>query len=111
MADPIKEGFDFFRSEFLALAFMGSLLAMSFWPLSDRKKAAVKVMAGVVISCFSTPAIIWGVKFAVPDFPTEGLYWVGLACFFWVGFLSSHIARAMAEAVQRLPRTKLPGCE
>lgn len=108
MADPIKESIDFMRAEFLALAFMGSLFALSLWPQSSRNKALVKVFVGVGISCSSTPAIIWVTKVYVPSFPDEGLYWVGCAMFFWIGFLSSQIARSLAEGIKRLPKAKLP---
>jgi len=109
VAEPIKEGLDFIRSEFLALAFMGSLFALSFWPQSTRKKAAFRVIVGAAISCTSTPIAIYALKSYAPTIPDDGLYWAALACFFWAGFLSSHIARAAADAVRRLPRVKFPG--
>lgn len=108
MAEPIKEGIDFIRSEFLAVAFIGSIIALSFWPPSTRTKAVIKVAVAVCISCFTSPAAMYGLYLFYPELPIEASFAIGLLLFFWIALLSSHLVKSSVEVIKRAPKTKLP---
>jgi hypothetical protein len=111
VAEPIKEGIDFIRSEFLAVAFIGSIIALSFWPPSTRTKAAIKVAVAVCISCFTSPAAMYGIYLFYPELPTSASFAIGLALFFWIALLSTHLVKSSVEVLKRAPKTKLPWSE
>lgn len=111
MGEPIKEGIDFLRSEFLAVAFIGSIIALSFWPPSSRTKAAIKVAVAVCISCFTSPAVMYGIYLFYPALPVEASFAMGIALFFWVALLSSQLVRSSVEVLKRAPKIKLPGSD
>lgn len=111
MGEPIKEGIDFIRSEFLAVAFIGSIIALSFWPPSTRTKAVIKVAVAVCISCFTSPAVIYGIYLFYPALPIEASFAIGLALFFWIALLSTHLVRTSVEVLKRAPKAKLPWSE
>lgn len=111
MGEPIKEGIDFVRSEFLAVAFMGSIIALTFWPPSSRTKAAIKVIVAVCISCFTSPAMMYAIYYFYPAMPIQASFAIGLALFFWVALLSSQLVRSSVEVLKRAPKIKLPGSD
>lgn len=111
MGEPIKEGIDFLRSEFLAVAFVGSIIALSFWPPSSRTKAVIKVVVAVCISCFTSPAVMYGIYLFYPELPVEASFAMGLALFFWIALLSSQLVMSSVEVLKRAPKIKLPGSD
>jgi multisubunit Na+/H+ antiporter MnhE subunit len=111
VGEPIKESIDFIRSEFLAAAFVGSIIMLSFWPPSTRTKAVIKVIAAVCISCCTSPAVMYGIYFFYPALPIEANFSIGLALFFWIALLSSHLVKSSVEVLKRAPKAKLPWSE
>ena len=111
MGEPIKESIDFIRSEFLAAAFIGSIIALSFWPPSSRTKAIIKVVVAVCISCCTSPAVMYGLYLYFPDLPIGSNLAIGLALFFWIALLSTHLVKSSVEILKRAPRAKLPWSE
>lgn len=111
MGEPIKEGIDFIRSEFLAVAFAGSIIALSFWPPSNRTKAIIKIATAVCISCCTSPAVMYGIYLFYPALPIEASFAIGLALFFWIALLSSHVVKSSVEVLDRAPKAKLPWSE
>lgn len=111
MGEPIKEGIDFIRSEFLAVAFIGSIIALSFWPPSTRTKAVIKVVAAVCISCFTSPAAMYAMYLFWPALPVEASFAIGLLLFFWIALLSSQLVKSSVEVLKRAPKAKLPWSE
>ena len=111
MGEPIKEGIDFIRSEFLAVAFIGSIIALSFWPPSNRTKAIIKVVVAVCISCFTSPAAMYGIYLFYPALPVEASFAIGLLLFFWIALLSTHLVKSSVEVLKRAPKVKLPWSE
>lgn len=111
MGEPIKESIDFIRSEFLAVAFVGSIIALSFWPPSSRTKAVIKVAVAVCISCCTSPAVMYGIYLFYPALPIEASFAIGLALFFWIALLSSQLVKSSVEVLKRAPKAKLPWSE
>lgn len=109
MGEPLKELSEFIRAEFLALAFLGAIVALSFWPAADRRKAALNVFVGTVISGASSPATLAGIRWMWPDLPVESPI-IG-AVYFWFGLLGMQIVPVVAAIVQRFKSAKLPGVE
>jgi hypothetical protein len=108
VGEPLKESIDFIRSEFLAAAFVGSIIMLSFWPPSTRTKAMIKVIAAVCISCSTSPAAIYCIYFMYPNMPTEASIYIGIAIFFWSALLSSHLVRSSVYLIKRVPKATLP---
>lgn len=111
MGEPIKEGIDFIRSEFLAAAFVGSIILLTFWPPSSRTKAIIRVAVAVCISCFTSPAAMYAIYLFYPDLPAGASVAIGLALFFWIALLSSHLVKSSVEVLKRAPKAKLPWSE
>ena len=111
MGEPIKEGIDFIRSEFLAAAFVGSIILLTFWPPSSRTKAIIRVGAAICISCFTSPAAMYGMYIFWPSIPIEASFAIGLLLFFWIALLSSHLVKSSVEVLKRAPKAKLPWSE
>ena len=109
MGDPLKTLSDAFRTEFLALSFLGALIALSFWPVADRRQAAINVAVGTVISGASTPALLAVVGWMWPTLPIESPI-VG-AAYFWFGLLGMHIVPVVAAILKRYRALKPPGVE
>lgn len=111
MGEPIKESIDFIRAEFLAVAFIGSIIALSFWPPSTRTKAVIKVVTAVCISCFTSPAAMYAMYLFWPALPVQASFAIGLLLFFWIALLSTHLVRSSVEVLKRAPKAKLPWSE
>lgn len=109
MSDPLKELSDAFRSEFLALSFLGALIALSFWPVADRRKAAINVAVGTVISGASAPALLALIAWMWPTLPI-GSPMIG-AVYFWFGLLGMHIVPVVLAVLNRYKAAKPPGVE
>lgn len=111
MGEPIKESIDFIRAEFLAVAFIGSIIALSFWPPSTRTKAVIKVVTAVCISCFTSPAAMYAMYLFWPALPVQASFAIGLLLFFWIALLSTHLVKSSVEVLKRAPKAKLPWSE
>lgn len=109
MSDPLKELSDAFRSEFLALSFLGALIALSFWPVADRRRAAINVAVGTVISGASAPAILALISWFWPTLPISSPI-VG-AVYFWIGLLGMHIVPIVIAILNRYKTANPPGVE
>lgn len=109
MSDPIKEISEVFRSELLALAFLGALVALSFWAPADRRTAIINVLAGTIISGASAPGLYAVVLWKWPEFPAE-VSILG-ALYFWLGLLGMKIVPIAASLIERLRGAKLPGVD
>lgn len=105
MDDP-KTLSSILRGEWLALAFMGALVALSFWPEQTRRKAAASVAAGTVISASTAPAAYYLVLWYWPTFPTEGpIAWAApAALFFWFGLLGMKLPPLVWSFVERFAK-------
>lgn len=106
MGEHLRE---FLRAEFLALAFLGSLVALTFWPPTERTKAAINLVIGTVISVASSPAIIVGIAWMWPTLPAE--FPVQGAVYFWIGVLGMKIVPVAAQWIERFKSAKIPGGE
>lgn len=109
MSDPVESVFKVFRSELLALAFLGATIALSFWPEESVKRAAVKVGVGTAIAGASAPAVYSVVLWKWPDFPVE-IAILG-ALYFWLGLLGMQIVPVVSAVLNRLRSTRMPGAE
>lgn len=105
MDDP-KTISSIIRGEWLALAFMGALVALSFWPEQDRRKAVANVAAGTVISAATAPAAYYLILWFWPTFPTEGpVAWaIPAALFFWCGVLGMKLPPILLSLVERFAK-------
>jgi Na+/proline symporter len=94
------------RGEWLALAFMGALVALSFWPEQTRRRAAASVAAGTVISASTAPAAYYLILWYWPTFPSEGpIAWaIPAALFFWCGVLGMKLPPLMLSLVERFAK-------
>lgn len=101
--DELKGLAAFVRTEFLALAFLGALIALSFWPPLNRRGAAIAVGAGTVVGCVSAPIPIGLIEWLWPEFPLT--LQVQGAFSFWLGLLGMKI---VPKAAELLDRFKLP---
>ena len=95
------------RPVFLALSFVGALIALSFWPAADRKKAAINVMIGTTISAVTVPAMLVIVRWLWPEFP-DSPFLVG-PIYFWMGLLGMHTVPLALILLNRLRDLKIPG--
>lgn len=109
MPDPVKEIAEMFRAELLALAFLGALVALSFWAPADRRTAIINVMAGTIISGASAPGIYAIVLWKWPEFPAE-ISILG-ALYFWLGLLGMRLVPVAASLIDRLRGAKIPGVD
>jgi hypothetical protein len=105
--DPVKTVLDAFRSDLLALAFLGALMALSFWPPENRRQAAVKVTVGTVISGASAPGLYAVIVWKWPDFPVETAI-LGML-YFWIGLLGMQLVPLASSILNRLRAAKIPG--
>lgn len=109
MSDPVESVFKVFRSELLALAFLGAIIALSFWPAETIRKAAIKIGVGTTIAGASAPAVYSVVLWKWPDFPVEVAI-LG-ALYFWLGLLGMQIVPVVTAVLNRLRTTRMPGAE
>ena len=109
MSDPLKELSDAFRSEFLALSFLGALIALSFWPAAGRRQAAINVVVGTIISGASAPALLAIIAWIWPTLPI-GSPMIG-AVYFWFGLLGMHLVPIISTILNRYKSLKPPGVE
>lgn len=106
MDDPAKSIASLLRADLLALAFLGSLVALSFWPPQDRRQAIIKVGAGTCISAASSPAIYYAILWEWPTFPIETAILGTL--YFWVGLLGMKLVPLVFGLVERFAKNKVP---
>jgi hypothetical protein len=111
VGEPIKESIDFIRSELLAAAFVGSMIAISFWPPSTRTKAIIKVITAVCISCFTSPALMFLIYLYIPELPVGSNLAIGVLVFGWTALLSTHLVKSSVEVLKRTSKVKLPWSE
>lgn len=107
MDDPAKNIASLLRADLLALAFLGALVALSFWPPQDRKRAIINVAAGTSISAASAPAIYFALLWQWPSFPIETAI-LG-ALYFWIGLLGMKLVPLVLGLVDRLTKNKSEG--
>lgn len=107
MDDPAKSIIGIIRADLLAWAFLGSLVAMSFWAPQDRRRAIINLAAGTCISATSAPAIYFGILWKWPTFPVEVAI-LG-ALYFWVGLLGMKLVPLVFGLIERLLKNKPAG--
>ena len=107
MEEWLKGLSDMFRSELLALAFTGSLVAQSFWPSTSSRAAIVTVLTGTVVSSITAPAIVTFLEWRWPGFPHS----LQGAIHFWAGLMGMHLVPIIAQLLNRLKDAKLPGVD
>lgn len=103
MDEPAKTLASILKGEWLALAFLGALVALSFWPEQDRRKAVANVAAGTIISAATAPAAYYLILWAWPTFPADGpaAWAVPAALFFWTGVLGMKLVPVALSVVER----------
>lgn len=106
MSDEFK---DAVKPEYISAAFMGALIALSFWPVADRKKACTNIIIGTIISLVSTPGLYSLMIWKFPDFPATQML-LG-AVYFWMGLLGMQIVPVVSFLLSKLRDSKLPGGE
>lgn len=109
MDDPAKSIASLLRADLLALAFLGSLIALSFWPPQNRRQAIANVCAGTVISASSAPAIYFSILWEWPTFPVETA--IMGALYFWIGLLGMKLVPIAFGLVERLTKSKTQEAE
>lgn len=97
-----KDGIDIIRSEFLALAFAGSLIAQSFWPPTGRAKVAINIAIGTVISCASSPLIVALASWKFPTLPAEAIAPLQAATYFWFGLLGMQAVPLAIKVIKKI---------
>lgn len=105
----MDEVFRVVKPLFLALAFCGALIALSFWPPTTRAKLVANVFIGTMISATTVPAISVVIEYFFPSFP-QSIFIVGPA-YFWCGLLGMKLVPVAARLVDRLKSLKIPGVE
>lgn len=105
--DAAKNIASLLRADLLALAFLGALVALSFWPPQDRRQAIIKVGAGTCISAASSPAIYYAILWEWPTFPVETAILGTL--YFWVGLLGMKLVPLAFGIVERFTKSKASG--
>ena len=106
MDDPAKSIASLLRTDLLALAFLGSLVALSFWPSQDRRQVIIKVGAGTCISAASSPAIYYAILWQWPTLPIETSILGTL--YFWVGLLGMKLVPLAFGLIERFTKSKVP---
>lgn len=104
MEDHFKQLVDSLKSGMFALAFVGALIAQSFWPSSSSKKAAISVLIGTVIAGVTAPAIVSMLMWKWPGFPEA----VKGAVHFWTGLMGMQMVPVVAFLLNKLKESKLP---
>jgi len=107
MEEQLKQLMESLKSDVIAFAFVGSLIAQSFWPSSESRKAAVSVLIGTVVASTTAPAIMSVLLWKWPGFPEA----VRVAVYFWTGLLSMHLVPLAAFLLNRLKGANLPGVD
>ena len=102
MDDPTKGLLSMMRADLLALAFLGALIALSFWPAQDRKKAVANVVAGTAISATTAPSVYFGIMHFFPEFPVETPI-LG-ALYFWMGLLGMKLVPIVLSLVEKFAK-------
>lgn len=97
------------KLELLAWAFLGALIALSFWEPANRTRAVINVVTGTVISAASAPAVYAIVLWHWPDFPV--VVAVLGALYFWIGLLGMKIVPIISAVIERFRSAKPPGVE
>jgi len=97
------------KPEFVSAAVMGALIALSFWPVADRKKACANVVIGTIISLVSTPGLYSLIIWKFPSFPVTQM--LTGAVYFWMGLLGMQIVPVVSFLLSKLRDSKLPGGE
>lgn len=108
MADQLKELGEMVKPLFLALAFVGALFALSFWPPSTKTKAFINVLIGTVGAVLSVPFVMELARWSWPSLPE----WSNLAqggIYFWTGLLWMQCVPVVAFLLGRLKNLTLPG--
>lgn len=106
MDDPAKELFSVLRADLLALAFLGAMVALSFWPAQDYKKAVANVIAGTLISAATAPAVYLAAIWAWPSFPVEAPI-LG-ALYFWMGLLGMKLVPLALSLAEKFAKKTEP---
>lgn len=105
MEDHFKQLVGSLKSDTLALAFVGALIAQSFWPSSSSRKAAVAVLIGTIIAGVTAPAIVSVLVWKWPGFPEA----VKGAVYFWTGLMGMQTVPVVAFLLNKLKKSRLPG--
>ena len=104
MEEQFKQLAGSLKSDMVALAFVGALIAQSFWPSSSSRKAAVAVLIGTVMSGVTAPAIVSVLMWKWPGFPEA----VKGAVYFWTGLMGMQTVPVVAFLLNKLKESKLP---
>jgi Na+/proline symporter len=107
MDDWMKGIMGVFKSELVALAFAGSLIAQSFWPSVSSRAALIAVSVGTVVSCATSPALVSFLEWKWPGFP----HTIQGAIHFWAGLMGMQIVPIVSHFLNKLKDAKIPGVD
>lgn len=106
MNEELKSIFDPVLASF---AFVGALLRLTFWPVTDRVKAWSTTLTATILSLISSPIIYQVVVWHWPEFPKSQLllWFIG----FWFALFGVQLVPIVSSLLSKLRDSKLPGGE